>query len=176
MAAKPQGVYEDGRGRWYLKVTLGRDPLTGKRVQITQRGFGRPLKRARPGAMRWPRSIPGGSGLLTVNEPLDLYPDGIDPDGRLSATCFYYRHYTATCGRCLGTARCATSRRRSSSGSASTEGRRRQARPGVGVEHRAPGPLTAGWRMKLAVTTGLIAVTPPSPGRFSAVDKSTQLE
>ena len=46
MPAEPQGIYEEGRGRWYLKVTLGRDPLTGMRVRITSVVFGRPLKRA----------------------------------------------------------------------------------------------------------------------------------
>jgi hypothetical protein len=27
------------RGGWYFKVTLGRDPLTGRRDQITPRGI-----------------------------------------------------------------------------------------------------------------------------------------
>lgn len=27
---KYEGVYQDGRGRWYFKVWLGRDPLTGR--------------------------------------------------------------------------------------------------------------------------------------------------
>ena len=39
MPARPQGVYQDKRGKWYFKVTVGRDPLTGKRDQITRRGF-----------------------------------------------------------------------------------------------------------------------------------------
>ena len=39
MPARPEGVYQDGRGGWYFKVTVGRDPLTGKRDQITKRGF-----------------------------------------------------------------------------------------------------------------------------------------
>ncbi|CAA9277368.1 MAG: hypothetical protein AVDCRST_MAG76-3784 [uncultured Acidimicrobiales bacterium] len=37
--AKVEGVYLDGRGSWYFKATLGRDPLTGKRQQVTKRGF-----------------------------------------------------------------------------------------------------------------------------------------
>jgi len=41
MPARPQGVYQDGRGGWYFKVSLGADPLTGKRVQVTKRGFRR---------------------------------------------------------------------------------------------------------------------------------------
>ena len=49
MPAKPEGVYSDGRGGWYFKVTLGRDPLTAKRVQITKRGTARRRKRGVPG-------------------------------------------------------------------------------------------------------------------------------
>ncbi len=48
MPARPQGVYSDGRGGWYLKTTLGSDPLTGKRVQITKRGY-----RSAGEAARW---------------------------------------------------------------------------------------------------------------------------
>jgi hypothetical protein len=36
---KPEGVYQDSRGGWYFKVSLGTDPLTGRREQITRRGF-----------------------------------------------------------------------------------------------------------------------------------------
>jgi hypothetical protein len=39
MPARPEGVYADNRGQWYFKVTLGRDALTGRREQITRRGF-----------------------------------------------------------------------------------------------------------------------------------------
>ena len=39
MPAKPEGVYQDGRGGWYFKATLGSAPLTGTRVQITKRGY-----------------------------------------------------------------------------------------------------------------------------------------
>lgn len=39
MPTRPEGVYKDGNGGWYVKVTLGRDPLTGRRTQITRRGF-----------------------------------------------------------------------------------------------------------------------------------------
>ena len=39
MPARPPGVYQDARGEWYFKVTVGRDPLTGRRDQITRRGF-----------------------------------------------------------------------------------------------------------------------------------------
>ncbi len=39
MPTKPEGVYCDGRGGWYFKANLGKDPLTGKRAQVTKRGF-----------------------------------------------------------------------------------------------------------------------------------------
>jgi hypothetical protein len=39
MPAKPQGVYSDGHGGSYIKVTVGQDNLTGRRVQVTRRGF-----------------------------------------------------------------------------------------------------------------------------------------
>ena len=58
MPAKPQGVYEDGRGRWYFKVTLGHDALTGKRVQITRRGFRKPLADAWGGPVANPGHQP----------------------------------------------------------------------------------------------------------------------
>lgn len=98
MPARPQGVYQDGRGGWYFKVSLGADPLTGKRVQVTKRGFrtateaGRErrelLAKVDTGQVR-PQSKP-----ITVNELLDLYLDGIDADGRLAAkTRFDYRNH-----------------------------------------------------------------------------------
>jgi integrase len=98
MPAKPEGVYADGRGGWYFKVTLGRDPLTGKRVQITKRGF-----RTAAAAGRARRDVLGkvdtgqvrpSSKALTVDELLDLYLDGLDADDALSVkTRFDYRHY-----------------------------------------------------------------------------------
>ena len=39
MPVRPEGVYADGKGGWYFKATLGRDPLTGRRSQVTKRGF-----------------------------------------------------------------------------------------------------------------------------------------
>ena len=39
MPPRPEGVYADGKDRWYLKATLGRDAQTGKRLQVTKRGF-----------------------------------------------------------------------------------------------------------------------------------------
>lgn len=93
---KFEGVYRAGNGSWYFKASLGRDPLTGKRIQLTKRGFvtASDAARARREALEAAddgsvRSIGGG---LTVDELLDLYLDGIDADGRLSAkTRFDYR-------------------------------------------------------------------------------------
>jgi integrase len=98
MPKRPQGVYQDVRGGWYFKVTLGSDPLTGKRVQVTKRGYrtaaeaGRErrelLAKVDTGQVR-PQSKP-----LTVNELLDLYLDGMDADGRLAPkTRFDYRNH-----------------------------------------------------------------------------------
>ncbi len=41
---RPEGVYPDGKGGWYFKATLGRDPLTGKRT--THQAFVRAAIRA----------------------------------------------------------------------------------------------------------------------------------
>ena len=98
MPARPQGVYPDGRGGWYFKVTLGADPLTGKRVQITKRGYrtARDANRERQDLMRKVDSgqVRPSSKLLTVNELLDLYLDGMDADARLAPkTRFDYRNH-----------------------------------------------------------------------------------
>ena len=82
---RPKASHEDGRDRWFFKVTPGRDPLTGKRVQITQRGFRTAAEagRARREVMARINSgqVRPSSTLLPVNELLDLYLDGIDADG-----------------------------------------------------------------------------------------------
>lgn len=88
MPVKPEGVYQDGHGKWYVKVTIGRDPLTGRRTQVTKRGFrtaaeaGRPRRVARPGG-----STPASPRrrATTVDDLLDLYLDGLDADGHLAA-------------------------------------------------------------------------------------------
>ena len=36
---KFDGVYQDTKGRWYFKVWLGRDPISGRQSQVTKRGF-----------------------------------------------------------------------------------------------------------------------------------------
>jgi integrase len=101
MSARPEGVYPDGRGGWYFKVTLGRDPLTGQRSQITRRGFRTAAEagRARRDAVAKVAAglLKPSSGSLTVNDLLDLYLDGLDADQRLAAkTRHDYRVYAAT--------------------------------------------------------------------------------
>lgn len=95
MPARPEGVYPDGRGSWYFKATTGRDPLTGRRVQVTKRGFrtAGEAGQARSELVGRPRHSRGRAAPgLTVDELLDLYLDGIDADCRLSAkTRFDYR-------------------------------------------------------------------------------------
>ena len=96
MPKKAAGVYPDGRGGWYLKVWTEPDPLTGKRRQITKRGF-RTAGEAAEARRRLVEDVADGriqtnSAGITVNELLDLYLDGIDADGRLSVkTRFDYR-------------------------------------------------------------------------------------
>lgn len=95
--AKTPGVYADERGGWYFKVTLGNDLLSGKRVQITKRGFrsaaqATKARRALLGLSDTGRVAPTPAGL-TVNQLLDQYLDGIDVDAKLAVkTRFDYRH------------------------------------------------------------------------------------
>ena len=101
MPARPEGVYADSRGQWYFKVSLGKDALTGRREQITRRGYATASEAAKAR-----RELIGklDAGLvkpsavaLTVNELLDLYLDGLDADQRLSAkTRHDYRVYAQT--------------------------------------------------------------------------------
>ena len=98
MPTRPPGAYQDAQGSWYFKVTVRRDPLSGRRDQITRRGF-----RTMAEAARERREVlakidqgqfsPAPAGL-TVNELLDLYLDGIDADQALAfKTRFDYRKY-----------------------------------------------------------------------------------
>jgi len=95
--AKPEGVYPDGRGGWYLKVNIGRDPITGRREQLTKRGFrtaaqAGKARRELLGKVDRSELKPVAAGM-TVGELLDLYLDGLDADRRLSEkTRFDYRH------------------------------------------------------------------------------------
>ena len=98
MPARPEGVYQDARGGWYFKVSLGRDPLTGRRAQVTRRGFRTATEAGRARRETVGRVDAGlvrpSSSVITVNELLDLYLDGLDADQRLSEkTRFDYRHY-----------------------------------------------------------------------------------
>lgn len=88
-------MYADGSGGWYFKATVGRDPLTGRRSQVTKRGF-----RTATEAGRARKELLGGeptlsrpsSSAMTVDALLDLYLDGLDADERLSGkTRFDYR-------------------------------------------------------------------------------------
>jgi integrase len=94
---KLEGVYQDGKGRWYFKVWLGRDPISGRQAQITQRGFRSAADAARARReclddLDRGRRTPGVPASLTVDDLLDDYLDGLDADGRLSAkTRFDYR-------------------------------------------------------------------------------------
>lgn len=101
MPARPEGVYGDTRGQWYFKVTLGRDPFTGRREQITRRGFATATEASKARRELIGRLDAGlvklSAGILTVNELLDLYLDGIDADQRLSPkTRHDYRVYAET--------------------------------------------------------------------------------
>jgi hypothetical protein len=92
-------VYQDGRGGWYVKVSLGRDPLAGRREQLTRRGFRTATEagkaRRELQALVDRGAIKARPGATTVNALMDLYLDGLDADGRLSAkTRFDYRHST----------------------------------------------------------------------------------
>lgn len=85
MPTRPEGVYQDSSGGWYFKVTIGRDALTGRREQVTRRGFrtAREAARARRDLLTQKDTgrIRPSPALLSVNELLDLYLDGIDADG-----------------------------------------------------------------------------------------------
>ncbi len=98
MPPEPPGVYQDARGKWYFKVTVGQDPLTGRRDQITRRGFqhhgrGRRERREVLGKVDRGQLAASPAGLK-VNELLDLYLDGMDADQNLALkTRFDYRQY-----------------------------------------------------------------------------------
>ena len=93
---KYEGVYQDGRGGWYFKATLGRDALSAKRVQITKRGFttAADAAKARREVMEGGARPVAAMGPLTVGELLDLYFEGVVADRRLSdKTIHDYRAY-----------------------------------------------------------------------------------
>lgn len=182
MPARPEGVYADGKGGWYFKATLGRDPLTGKRSQITRRGFhtaadaGRARQELLSGDRRMPRP---SAAAMTVDGLLDLYLDGLDADERLSVkTRFDYRKNAEAYVRPLLGGR----RVRDITPETLLEWQRRLAKGG-GVKAGKPlspntirlarAPLAGAF--KLAVSTGLLAVNPlastPRPTRKRAVPR-----
>src|SRR5262249_10100883 len=86
------------KGRWYFKVWLGRDPLTGRQQQVTQRGFGTAAEAAQARRTYVDAIESGGRpvarGAMTLNDLLDTYLDGLDADGHQSPkTRFDYRRY-----------------------------------------------------------------------------------
>jgi integrase len=98
MPARPPGVYQDAAGKWYFKATIGRDPLTGKRGQITRRGFRTMAEAARERREVLAKVDHGqlapSPAALKVKELLALHLDGIDADQNLALkTRFDYRQY-----------------------------------------------------------------------------------
>jgi hypothetical protein len=70
-------------------VNLGRDPLTGRREQVTRRGL-RTASEAGKARREQSAKVDRGqlrpsSAAITIDGILDLYLDGIDADERLSA-------------------------------------------------------------------------------------------
>ena len=102
MPATPEGVYAEKGGRWDFKVTLGRDARTGRREQITRRGFRTATEAAKPRQVLLELEDRGrvkvaSDGTLTVNDLLNLYRDGLDADERLSPkTRLNYRIFADT--------------------------------------------------------------------------------
>ena len=94
---KFDGVYQDTKGRWYFKVWLGRDPISGRQSQVTKRGFSTAADavRARRELLSdfdVGRRTPAAPASLTVDDLLDVYLDGLDADERLARkTRFDYR-------------------------------------------------------------------------------------
>jgi integrase len=95
--AKFDGVYQEAKGRWYFKVWLGRDPISGRQNQITKRGFRTASDAARARRdvehdLDTGRRTPSAPASLTVDDLLDVYLDGLDADARLAEkTRFDYR-------------------------------------------------------------------------------------
>ncbi len=182
MPVRPEGVYADGKGGWYFKATLGRDPLTGRRSQVTKRGFrtageaGRARKELLAGVGTVARP---SSSAMTVNGLLDLYLDGLDADGRLSVkTRFDYRKNAEVYVRPLLGER----RLRDLTPEAVLEWQRRLAKAGGSKNGKPLAPNTirlaraplAG-AFKMAVRNGLMVVNPlvstPRPTRSRSIPR-----
>ncbi len=156
MPTQTRGRVQGRQRRLVRQGHVGRDPLTGRRTQITRRGFDTAAEAARArrellaqvdrGQLR---PAPGG---LTVNELLDLYLDGLDADGRLSAkTRFDYRHYGDDYVRPhLGATQ--RPRRHTRDGprlaAEADQGGRDEGRQAAGGQHRAAGSGAAGRRVQ----------------------------
>ncbi len=82
---KFDGVYQDTKGRWYFKVWLGRDPISGRQSQVTKRGFSTAADavRARRELLSdfdVGRRTTAAPASLTLADLLDVYLDGLDAD------------------------------------------------------------------------------------------------
>ncbi len=182
MPVRPEGVYAHGNGGWYFKTTLGRDPLTGRRSQVTRRGFrtageaGRARKELLAGVGTIARP---SSSAMTVNALLDLYLDGLDADGRLSVkTRFDYRKNAEVYVRPLLGGR----RLRDVTPETILEWQRRLAKSGGSKNGKPLAPNTirlaraplAG-AFKMAVKNGLMVVNPlvstPRPTRTRSIPR-----
>jgi hypothetical protein len=91
-------VYADPNGGWYYKARVGRDPLTGRWQQVTRRGFRTAVEagRARRELLGQAdvRVVHPSTKLLSVDDLLDLYLEGLDVDRRVSRkTQADYRNY-----------------------------------------------------------------------------------
>ncbi len=180
MPKRPQGVCQDGRGGWYFKVTLGSDPLTGKRVQITKRGY-RTAGQASRERRELLAKVDSGqlrpsSKLMTMNELLNLYLDGLNADARLAPkTRFDYRNYSESYVRPL-----LGSRKVRDITPEVVVAWQRKLMKGGGVKNgkalapntvkRARAPLSGA--MKLAVDLGVIAVNPLAAARPPRAQRS----
>jgi integrase len=97
--AKVSGVYQDQKGLWYFKARTHKDPLTGKWVQVTRRGFrtATDASRARRELLeaRAPTRPAAATGEVTLGELLDQYLEDAEANDRLAAkTLFDYRQFT----------------------------------------------------------------------------------
>ncbi|HMK97520.1 MAG TPA: Arm DNA-binding domain-containing protein, partial [Acidimicrobiales bacterium] len=168
MPTKPQGVYPDGRGGWYIKVDLGLDPLTLRRSQVTRRGFRTAAEAAQARRELLTQVDKGrlkaGGAATTIDQLLDLYLDGLDADDRLSAkTRFDYRHYADKYIRPLLGSR----KLRGVTPEVIVAWQRKLAREGGTKTGRPLAPNTVrlaraplAGAFKLAVDTGILAVNP----------------
>lgn len=176
---KVEGVYQDGRGGWYFKATVGRDPLTGKRQQVTKRGFrtaGDALRARREVVARSEeRGGPLAPASLTVNQLLDEYLDSIDADAKLGVKTRYdYRRCADAYVRPhLGprrvreiTSPVITTWQRSLAEGGSSKG----APLGPNTVRLARAPLAGAFKM--AVSQGLVAIDPVAASKRPTKQKS----